>query len=145
MSASLAYSILAVPMRKCLGKHSCISFTFSINIIYHDFLPLSWRGRHAKSDYAHTIIKHTLLRPYIRHLRLDFQLLRHFCSLPPPHHVTASQPSPGWMPPEHGSIIIEKGSAMQGWESAIYILSVRRPQLPQYQKIERKKRTVEDN
>ena len=27
-SVSLFYSILAVPMRECLGKHSCMSSTF---------------------------------------------------------------------------------------------------------------------
>ena len=30
---SLSYFILAVPMRKCLGKHSCTSSTFPIAIL----------------------------------------------------------------------------------------------------------------
>ena len=30
---SLYYFILAVPMRECLGKHSCMSFTFRIAIL----------------------------------------------------------------------------------------------------------------
>ena len=32
-SLSLSYFILAVPMRKCLGQHSCTSSTFSITIL----------------------------------------------------------------------------------------------------------------
>ena len=50
---------------------------------------------HVKSDYAHTIIKHTPLSPYTRNLRFGFQQLRPFYILPQPHHVTASHPSPG--------------------------------------------------
>ena len=30
---SLSYFILAVPMHECLGKHSCISFTFPIAML----------------------------------------------------------------------------------------------------------------
>ena len=30
---SLSYIILAVPMRECLGKHSCMSFPFPIAIL----------------------------------------------------------------------------------------------------------------
>ena len=44
-----------------------------IIIIYHDFLPPSRKGSHSKSDYAHTIIKHTPLSPYTWHLHLNFQ------------------------------------------------------------------------
>ena len=33
-SLSLPYFILAVPMRKCLGKHSCMSSSFPIVILY---------------------------------------------------------------------------------------------------------------
>ena len=32
-SVSLSYFILAVPMRECLGKHSCMSFPFPIAIL----------------------------------------------------------------------------------------------------------------
>ena len=32
-SLSLSYFILAVPMRKCLGKHSCMNFSFPIVIL----------------------------------------------------------------------------------------------------------------
>ena len=32
-SVSLSYFILAVPMRKCLGKHSCTSSSFPIAIL----------------------------------------------------------------------------------------------------------------
>ena len=30
---ALSYFILAVPMRNCLGKHSCMSYTFPIVIL----------------------------------------------------------------------------------------------------------------
>ena len=33
-SVSLSYFILAVPMRECLGKHSCMSSQFPIAILY---------------------------------------------------------------------------------------------------------------
>ena len=32
-SLSLSYFILAVPLRKCLGKHSCVSSSFPIVIL----------------------------------------------------------------------------------------------------------------
>ena len=32
-SVSLSYFILAVPIRECLGKHSCASFSFPIAIL----------------------------------------------------------------------------------------------------------------
>ena len=32
-SVSLSYFIFAVPLRECLGKHSCMSFTFSVAIL----------------------------------------------------------------------------------------------------------------
>ena len=32
-AVSLSYFNLAVPMRKCLGKHSCMSFPFTIAIL----------------------------------------------------------------------------------------------------------------
>ena len=32
-SVSLAYSVLAVPMRECLGKHSCMSSPFPLAIL----------------------------------------------------------------------------------------------------------------
>ena len=32
-SVSLSYLIIAVPMRECLGKHSCMSFAFPIAIL----------------------------------------------------------------------------------------------------------------
>ena len=36
-SVSLSYFIIAVPMRKCLGKHSCMSSPFSIAILNGTF------------------------------------------------------------------------------------------------------------
>ena len=32
-SVALSYLVLAVPMRECLGKHSCMSFAFLIVIV----------------------------------------------------------------------------------------------------------------
>ena len=32
-SVSVTYFILAVPTRECLGKHSCMSFTFHIAVL----------------------------------------------------------------------------------------------------------------
>ena len=71
-------------------------------IIYHDFLPPSRKGSHVKSDYAHTIIKHTPRSPNTTHPPLDFQKFRPIYSVIQPHHVTASHPSPGDNPPERG-------------------------------------------
>ena len=33
LSVSLSYFIISVPMRECLGKHSCMSSTFPIAIL----------------------------------------------------------------------------------------------------------------
>ena len=52
-------------------------------IIYHDFLLTPRRGRQVKSDYSHTIIKHTSLSSYIMHMCHNFQQLRQ-CSLVAP-------------------------------------------------------------
>ena len=38
LSVSLSYFVLAVPMRECLGKHSCMSFPCSITILNGTFL-----------------------------------------------------------------------------------------------------------
>ena len=54
------------------------------------------------SNYSHTIIKHTPLSTYTRHMRLDFHKLRPLYSFPQRHYVTASHPSPGDNPPERG-------------------------------------------
>ena len=42
-SVSLSYFILAVPMRECLGKHSCMSSQFPIAILNGTFFFCSWR------------------------------------------------------------------------------------------------------
>ena len=52
---------------------------------YHDFLPPLSRGSHVKSDYTHTIIHHTPLSPYTKHLCPDFLYLRPFNKLLLPH------------------------------------------------------------
>ena len=38
-SVSFSYFILAVPMRMCLGKHSCMSFSFHEKLIWY---PTEW-------------------------------------------------------------------------------------------------------
>ena len=52
-------------------KFACQNLIIIIIIICHDFLPPSRMGSHVKSDYSRTIIKHSPLCPYTRHLRLD--------------------------------------------------------------------------
>ena len=42
-SVSLSYYILAVPMRNCLGKHSCMSSPFPIAILNGTFFFALWR------------------------------------------------------------------------------------------------------
>ena len=42
-SVSLSYFILAVPMRKCLGKHSCMSYPFPIAILKVPHFFALWR------------------------------------------------------------------------------------------------------
>ena len=65
-------------------------------IICHDFLPQSRRSSHVKSDYACTIIKHSLLSPFTRHLCIDISSCTLLYSLPQWH------PTPlGNKPPEH--------------------------------------------
>ena len=87
----------------CVSRiHMWHTLIIIIIIIYHDFLPPSRRCSHVKSDYAHTIIKHTPLSPYTRHLGHDFQKLSPFHSLSQSHHVTTSHPSPSDNPPERG-------------------------------------------
>ena len=39
-SVSLSYFIIAVPMRECLGKHSCMSFIFPIAILNGTYFSL---------------------------------------------------------------------------------------------------------
>ena len=53
-----------------------------ILIIYHGFLPPLRRGSNVKSDYARTIVKHTLLSPYTSHLRLVFGSFALFTAYP---------------------------------------------------------------
>ena len=90
------------------GTDNRVSIPLNLNlkiIIYHDFLPLSRKGSHIKSDYAHTIIQQAPFSPYNRHLRLYFQKLHSFNSLPQAHQVTASHPFPGDSPPKRGRAV----------------------------------------
>ena len=81
------------------------------------------RGSHIKSDYAHTVIKHTLLLAHIPGTcTLIFSSCNPFYSLSQPHHVTASHPSPCDNPPENGRRSRRKGHAkMAALNSLIYI------------------------
>ena len=65
------------------------------------------RGTRIKSDYEATIIKHSPLSTYTRRLRFDFLKLFPFYSLPKPHHVTTSHPSPCDKPPEIGRAFLK--------------------------------------
>ena len=93
----------------------------------HD-LPKSRRGSLVKSDYSRTIIQHTPLSPCTSHLHLDIQQLRPFYSLPQPHHVKTSNPSPGDKPPERGRAVWKKHRNQQKWphkdQSSTYALGL---------------------
>ena len=97
---------------------NCIQFNIIIIIIFiatrlhittdtfHDFLPPFRREKVMECQVRlHPQKQPTSLSPYTRHLRLDFQQLRLFYSLPQPHQVTASHPSPGDNPPERGRAV----------------------------------------
>ena len=74
-------------------------------IIYYDFLPPSRKGSHVKSDYEHTIIRHTPLSDLVHILNtcaFIFTSCPLFYSLPHLHHVTASHLAPGDNPLERG-------------------------------------------
>ena len=78
-------------------------------IIYHDILPPSRWGSHVKSDHAHTIIQHTPLSPYTRHISSIFRSYGLFSvhTMVNRHHVTASNPSSGDNPPERARAVRE--------------------------------------
>ena len=57
-SVYLSYFILAVPMHKCLGKHSCMSSPFSIAILNGTFFLRSVR---AMNNWKRSAIKQILL------------------------------------------------------------------------------------
>ena len=57
-SVSLSYFILAVPMRKCLGKHSCMSSPFPIAIMNGTFY---FRSVKAMNNWKRSAIKQILL------------------------------------------------------------------------------------
>ena len=61
-SVSSSYFIFAVPMRKCLGKHSCMSSQFSIAILNGTFF---FRSVKAMNNWKRRAIKQIiLLLPY---------------------------------------------------------------------------------
>ena len=57
-SVSLSYFILAAPMRKCLGKHSCMSSPFPIAILNGTFF---FRSVKAMNNWKRSAIKQILL------------------------------------------------------------------------------------
>ena len=57
-SVSFSYFILAVPMRKCLGKHSCMSSPFPIAILNGTFF---FRSVKAMNNWKRSAIKQILL------------------------------------------------------------------------------------
>ena len=57
-SVSLSYFILAVPMRKRLGKHSCMSSLFPIAILNGTFF---FRSVKAMNNWKRSAIKQILL------------------------------------------------------------------------------------
>ena len=57
-SVSLSYFSLAVPMRKCLGKHSCMSSPFPIAILNGTFF---FRSVKAMDNWTRSAIKQILL------------------------------------------------------------------------------------
>ena len=57
-SVSLSYYILAVPMRKCLGKYSCMSSPFPIAILNGTFF---FRSVKAMNNWKRSAIKQILL------------------------------------------------------------------------------------
>ena len=71
----------------------------------HNSLPPSRRGSHVKSDYARTIIQHSLLNPYSSHLRLDFQSLCSLHTFPQQHRVTANHPFQGDKLPKRWTVV----------------------------------------
>ena len=58
------------------------------------------QGSHVKSDYAHTILQHTLFSQYILGTSSLISVVAQCLHLPQPHHATASHPSPGDEPQE---------------------------------------------
>ena len=57
-SVSLSYFILAVPMRECLGKHSCMSSPFPIAILNGTFFVRSVK---AMNNWKRSAVKQILL------------------------------------------------------------------------------------
>ena len=76
------------------SKQSFFSSPIIIIIIYHDFVSPPRRRSHVKSDNTQTIINmHTLAQ--IVDIYALSSVVTPFLQFIPPHHVTASHPSPG--------------------------------------------------
>ena len=71
---SLSYFILAVPMRKCLGKHSCISSPFPIAILNGTFF---FHSVKAINNWTRSAIKQILLLPHL----ISYELMKHNCQV----------------------------------------------------------------
>ena len=64
-SVSLSYFILSVPMRKCLGKHLCMSSPFPIAILNGTFF---FRSVKAMNNWKRSAIKQILLLLLLKYL-----------------------------------------------------------------------------
>ena len=74
-SFSLFYFILAVPMRECLRKHSCMSSPFPIAILNGTFF---FRSVKAMNNWKRSAIKQILLLLHVRHGRKIWVLWHEF-------------------------------------------------------------------
>ena len=77
-SVSLSYFVLAVPMRKCLRKHSCMSSPFPIAILNGTFF---FRSVHAMNNWKRSAIKQILLLLSITCIRHPLPYLGHLITL----------------------------------------------------------------
>ena len=98
-------------------------------IIYHDFLSPLRRGSHFKSDNTHIITQP--LKPIYLTPAPWVSVVAPIFSLPQPHHVTASHPSPG---DNHqstrGRSERTQGQAkISAWNSFSYICTMEDPPL----------------
>ena len=82
-SVTLSYFNLAAPMRKCLGKYSCMSSPFPIAILNGAFF---FRSVKAMNNWKPSAIKQTLLLLLIIVFRLGSDKLSHACLLSLPRY-----------------------------------------------------------
>ena len=76
-TVSSSYFILAVPMRKCLGKHSCMSSTFPIAILNCTFF---FHSVKAMNNWKLSAIKQILLTNFRLFKSILFLLIEFHCT-----------------------------------------------------------------